>query len=87
MLQAAMWGAIASFSLLAGSITGLFLAIPKKIIAYLMALGTGILIGASSFELLIESIHKSGIVKTTNEGNGFLLDKKCISILGMTLVV
>jgi len=64
MLQAAMWGAIASFSLLAGSITGLFLAIPKKIIAYLMALGTGILIGASSFELLIESIHKSGIVKT-----------------------
>lgn len=64
MLEAAMWGAIASFSLLAGSITGLFLTIPKRIIAYLMALGTGILIGASSFELLIESVHKSGILIT-----------------------
>ncbi|MER2061019.1 MAG: ZIP family metal transporter, partial [Niallia sp.] len=64
MLEAAMWGAIASFSLLAGSVTGLFLSIPKRIIAYFMALGTGILIGASSFELLIESVHKSGMVTT-----------------------
>ena len=49
MLVAAMWGAIASLSLLVGSIAGLFLMIPKRIIAYFMALGTGILIGASSF--------------------------------------
>jgi zinc transporter, ZIP family len=64
MLEAAMWGAIASFSLLAGSVTGLFLSIPKRIIAYFMALGTGILIGASSFELLIESVNKSGMLTT-----------------------
>lgn len=57
-------GAIASLSLLVGSIAGLFLMIPKRIIAYFMALGTGILIGASSFELLIKSVHKSGIITT-----------------------
>lgn len=45
MLVAAMWGAVASLSLLAGSIAALFLSIPKRIIAYFMALGTGILIG------------------------------------------
>lgn len=30
---------------------------------------------------------KVELQKTTNEGNGFLLDKKCISTLRMTLVV
>lgn len=64
MLIAAMWGAVASLSLLAGSIAALFLSIPKRIIAYFMALGTGILIGASSFELLIKSVHTSGIAAT-----------------------
>ncbi|MGP7815852.1 ZIP family metal transporter [Niallia sp. 01092] len=64
MLEAAIWGALASMSLLIGSIIGIFFTIPKKIIAYLMALGTGVLIGASSFDLLIESLHISGLCFT-----------------------
>ncbi|WP_445487104.1 ZIP family metal transporter [Niallia sp. 03133] len=64
MIQAAFWGALASISLFIGSIIGIFFPLPKIIIAYLMALGTGILIGASSFDLLIESVHVSGILQT-----------------------
>lgn len=65
MYSAAFWGAIASSSLLLGSIIGLYISIPKKVIGYLMALGTGILIGASSFDLLIESVKKSGLTITS----------------------
>lgn len=65
MLAAAIWGAVASLSLFLGSIIGIYLSISKKFIAYLMALGVGVLIGASSFDLLIESVHKSGIFVTS----------------------
>lgn len=65
MIVAALWGALASISLLIGSFIGLFINIPKLVIAYLMALGTGILIGASAFGLLMESVEKSGIIITS----------------------
>ncbi len=64
MLEAAIWGAVASLSLMFGSIIGLIYNIPVKVNAYLMALGTGVLIGASSFDLLMESMEKSGIKRT-----------------------
>ena len=65
MISAAIWGVIASSSLFLGSIIGLYTSIPKKIIAYIMALGTGILIGASAFDLLIESVEHSGLLITS----------------------
>ena len=65
MHSAAIWGAIASSSLILGALIGLYLFIPKKIIACLMALGTGILIGASSFDLLMKSVEKSGLLITS----------------------
>lgn len=65
MLISAFWGAVASMSLFLGSIVGICFALPQKLIAYLMALGTGVLIGASSFDLLVEALHTSGIVATS----------------------
>ena len=65
MFSAALWGVVASSSLLIGSIIGLYTSISKKVIAYLMSLGTGILIGASAFDLLIESVEKSGLLITS----------------------
>jgi len=65
MLEAAIWGAVASLSLFIGSIIGLCLEVPAKINAYLMALGTGVLIGASAFDLLVESMETSGILLTS----------------------
>lgn len=65
MLISAFLGALASMSLFLGSIIGICFTLPQKLIAYLMALGTGVLIGASSFDLLIESLHTSGIIATS----------------------
>lgn len=62
MLQAAMWGAIAGSSLLIGAILGIFKNIPNKVSAYVMAFGTGVLIGAATFELLTEAVKEGGIV-------------------------
>jgi zinc transporter, ZIP family len=64
MLQAAFWGFIAGSSLMIGAILGLFLKLPKKIIAISMAFGTGALIGAASFELLGDALENGGITLT-----------------------
>jgi ZIP family zinc transporter len=61
MLQAALWGAIAGSAVLLGAITAVTLSIPKKWIAWIMAFGTGVLIGAVSFELLTEAAEQSNL--------------------------
>ncbi|MFT8323154.1 MAG: ZIP family metal transporter [Bacillus sp. (in: firmicutes)] len=82
MLQAAFWGAFASMSLFIGSIIGIFFNLPQKIIAYLMALGTGVLIGASSFDLLMESLQTSGLWPTST---AFLLGALLFTIIEIFL--
>jgi ZIP family zinc transporter len=61
MLLAAFWGGIAGSAVLLGCFTGLAFHIPKKWTAWIMAFGTGILIGAVSFELLIEAVEQSNL--------------------------
>lgn len=58
--QAFFWGAIAGLALVLGALVGLYIRIPKKITGFIMALGTGVLIGAASFELLGKIEEKSG---------------------------
>ncbi|WP_409296539.1 ZIP family metal transporter [Peribacillus sp. SCS-26] len=65
MLHAALWGGAASLSLFLGSLAALYLKIPEKLIGYIMALGTGILIGTSCFDLLEEGVKESGILSTS----------------------
>ncbi|WP_121612340.1 ZIP family metal transporter [Mesobacillus foraminis] len=69
MWNAALWGAISGSAVLLGALGAIFLHIPKKVIGDIMACGTGVLIGAASFELLGESVHKGGIAATAT---GFL---------------
>ncbi|MCM3617198.1 ZIP family metal transporter [Sutcliffiella horikoshii] len=52
MGQALFWGAIAGIALLLGAVVGLYVPMPKKLTGFIMAFGTGVLIGAASFELL-----------------------------------
>ncbi len=52
MIEALLWGAVAGGALLLGAVVGLFVPIPRKITGFIMAFGTGVLIGAASFELL-----------------------------------
>ena len=65
MWLAAMWGAAAGSAVLLGSLTAMFFTIPKKIIGFIMAFGTGVLIGAAAYELLGEAVHKGGILATS----------------------
>ncbi|PFA62104.1 hypothetical protein CN378_21015 [Bacillus sp. AFS015802] len=62
MFQAALWGGAASLSLLIGAFMGIFLHIPKKVVAYIMALGTGLIIGSATFDLLSEAEGKADLL-------------------------
>lgn len=60
MWNAIMWGTIAASATLAGALIVLKFSIPKRIIGFIMALGTGALIGATTFELLADALELSG---------------------------
>ncbi|MCA1030266.1 ZIP family metal transporter [Bacillus timonensis] len=64
MWEAVIWGAVAGSAVLAGAIIGIFVPIKKKLIGYIMAFGTGVLLGAASFELLADSIKNGGFFAT-----------------------
>jgi len=60
--QAGLWGLIAGSALLIGAAAGYFLKVPKKIVASIMAFGSGVLISALAFDLMDEAYKMSGIV-------------------------
>lgn len=82
MLQAAFWGGVAGSAVLLGCFTGLAFHIPKKWTAWIMAFGTGILIGAVSFELLIEAVEQSDLLITSI---GFLTGSSIFTIINSIL--
>jgi zinc transporter, ZIP family len=82
MLQAAFWGGIAGSAVLLGCFTGLVFHIPKKWTAWIMAFGTGILIGAVSFELLIEAVEQSNLMITAI---GFISGSAIFTIINSIL--
>lgn len=69
MWNALFWGTFAASATMMGAIIALKISIPKRIIGYIMALGTGALIGATTYELLEDSLEISGF---TEVGIGFL---------------
>ncbi len=69
MWNAAMWGGISGSAVLLGALASMFLPIRKQIIGYIMAFGTGVLIGAAAYELLGDAVAEGGIVST---GAGFI---------------
>lgn len=62
MLQAAFWGGIAGSSLLIGALLGIYKFVSNKISAFIMAFGTGVLLGAATFELLTDAVSEGGIL-------------------------
>jgi zinc transporter, ZIP family len=63
--NATIWGAISGSAVLLGALLSMFITIPKKIIGLIMAFGTGVLIGAASYELLGEAVEDGGIIPTS----------------------
>ncbi|MDB5742224.1 MAG: zinc/iron permease [Polaromonas sp.] len=62
--QAGFWGLVAGAALVLGAAVGYFVAIPRRIIAGVMALGSGVLISALSFELMDEAVKRGGFGAT-----------------------
>jgi zinc transporter, ZIP family len=64
MLQALLWGGLAGSALFIGAMVGLYFNLKKQIVAYVMAFGTGVLMGAATFEMLFESAENGGLIAT-----------------------
>jgi zinc transporter, ZIP family len=56
MAEAFVWGAVGAGALLVGALVAYLLAPSSSVIAVVMALGTGLLIGSVSFELIDEAL-------------------------------
>jgi ZIP family zinc transporter len=63
-LQAGFWGTVAGGALLLGAAIGYFVHVPQRLIAGIMAFGSGVLISALSFELMEEAYEKGGFGST-----------------------
>jgi len=59
-----MWGGISASAVVIGALAALFMKIPKRVIGWIMAFGTGTLIGAATFELLGDALNDAGIIPT-----------------------
>jgi ZIP family zinc transporter len=63
-LQAGLWGLIAGSALLIGAAVGYYARIPQRLIAAVMAFGSGVLISALSFDLMDEAYRRGGFDST-----------------------
>lgn len=63
-LQAGLWGLLAGGALLIGAMAGYRLNVPQRLIAAIMAFGSGVLISALSFELMEHAFHTGGFAST-----------------------
>lgn len=62
--QAGIWGFVAGAALLLGAAVAYFFEVPKRLIAGVMAFGSGVLISALSFELMDEAYRTGGFDST-----------------------
>lgn len=65
VLQAGLWGLIAGVALVIGTAIAWFLKVPQRLIAAVMAFGSGVLISALSFELMDEAYKTGGFDSTS----------------------
>ena len=66
-LKAGLWGLVSGSALVIGAAAGYFLKIPARLVAAIMAFGSGVLISALSFDLMDEA-YKSGGFDSTSLG-------------------
>ena len=63
-LQAGGWGLLAGTALVVGAAVAYFTAVSARVIAWIMAFGSGVLISALTFELVEEAYAKGGLAAT-----------------------
>ena len=62
MVEAFLWGALGAAALLVGALLAYQLHLSRQLIAIVMALGTGVLIGSVSFELVDDALEHQAVV-------------------------
>src|SRR3954466_9438816 len=60
MLEATFWGFVGGVALLVGAGIGLRIGASQRVIALVMAFGSGVLVSALAFELTDEAFHRGG---------------------------
>ena len=68
-LEAGLWGLLAGAALVVGAAVGWFVRVPPRVVAGVMAYGSGVLISALAFELVAEANDQGGLTATAG---GFL---------------
>ena len=63
-LRAALWGLVAGSALIVGAFAGYFTRTPQRLVAAIMAFGSGVLISALSFDLMDEAYRRGGFDST-----------------------
>ena len=63
-LQATFWGFVSGSALLVGAAVGYLAKVPQKIIAFIMAFGSGVLISALALDLMEEAYERGGFGST-----------------------
>jgi ZIP family zinc transporter len=70
IFESTFWGFVSGGALVIGAAIGYYIKVPTKVIAGVMAFGSGVLISALSFELMDEAFQEAGL---TAAASGFLL--------------
>ncbi len=63
-IQAGLWGLLAGSALVLGAATGFYLKLNQRVVAGIMAFGSGVLISALSFDLMDEAFKAGGFDST-----------------------
>jgi ZIP family zinc transporter len=63
-LEAGFWGFVGGSALVLGALIAYFVRLPQRLIAAIMAFGSGVLISALSFELMQEAFESGGFTAT-----------------------
>lgn len=82
--EAAFWGGVGGGALILGAAIGYLVTVPTRVIAGVMAFGSGVLISALSFELMAEAFNGAGITATAV---GFLLGAVFYASANRVLVI
>ena len=64
-IQAGLWGLLAGSALILGAALAWFVPVPRRLIAAVMAFGSGVLISALSFDLMDEAFRRGGFDSTS----------------------
>ena len=64
-IQAGLWGLLSGSALIAGALIGYYMQLNQRLVAGIMAFGSGVLISALSFDLMDEAYRSGGFDSTS----------------------